>query len=228
MKCVTPQELKAIQLFSSLTIDQCTRLLDRQHFSKYDTDQVFLMEQDWGETIYILHSGIAKVRTYTSDGVEVIISLLGKGDIFGEIAPLDSSTRTADVVALTEGQLLKIRSGPFVSLLKQEASFALSLYNLQSYRLRELNQRFSIQTSDATTRVLNTLAYLARKNSSTNDVKGRLPILPQSEIGVISGLSRETTSRVLSKLKKRKIIEEIDGHLHLMDLIALEKRGLIY
>ena len=228
MECLTPKLLKEMQLFSSLTIEQCTSLLERHHFSMFEGEQVFLMEQDWGETIYILQSGIAKVRTYTSDGVEVIISLLGEGEIFGEIAAIDSSTRTADVVSLTHGYLLKLRSGPFVSLLKNEASFALSLYNLQSSRLRELNQRFAIQTSDATTRILNTISYLARKNSLTNDVKGALPVLPQSEIGIISGLSRETTSRVLTKLKKRNIIEDKNGYLQLIDLTVLDKRGLSY
>tara|TARA_Y100001968_G_C19382785_1_gene731196 strand:+ start:56 stop:739 length:684 start_codon:yes stop_codon:yes gene_type:complete len=227
MESLTATQLQSMQLFSTLTIDQCSQLLDRHYFSKYEAEQVFLMEQDWGETIFILQSGLAKVRTYTADGVEVVMSLLGEGDVFGEIAALDSSARSADVVALTKGHLLKLRSGPFLSLLKKEASFALDLFKLESSRLRDLNQRFAIQTSDATTRILNTLSYLARKSSSENDPKSPIPNLPQSEIGLISGLSRETTSRVLNKLKKRKVIDDIDGFMHLVDLDPLVKRSLL-
>ncbi len=227
MAVFTVAQLRALQLFSVLTAEECGQLLDRHLQSSHGAEQVFVMEQDWGESVFLLCSGMAKVRTYTADGDEVVMSVLGEGDVFGEMAALYAAPRSADVVALTPVTLLKMRASPFVALLRQEVGFALALAQLEASRLRDLNQRFAIQSSDATTRLLNALAYLARKSSFADDPKVAIPPLAQRELGLIAGLSRETASRTLSKLRSRGTLEEIEGCLQLVDLQPLVKRGLL-
>ncbi|HGY5536602.1 MAG: Crp/Fnr family transcriptional regulator [Prochlorococcus sp.] len=227
MTVFSAEQLQALQLFSAIKLDYCVQLLDRHLEASYGAEQVFVMEQDWGETVFLLCSGMAKVRTYTADGDEVVMSVLGAGDVFGEMAVLDAAPRSADVVALTPVRLLKLRAAPFVALLGKEVGFALALAQLEASRLRDLNQRFAIQTSDATTRLLNALAYLARKSSVADDSKGEIPSLAQKELGLMAGLSRETASRILSKLRSRGVLEEVDGCLRLLDLQPLIKRGLL-
>ena len=227
MTVFSAEQLQALQLFSAIKLDYCVQLLDRHLEASYGAEQVFVMEQDWGETVFLLCSGMAKVRTYTADGDEVVMSVLGAGDVFGEMAVLDAAPRSADVVALTPVRLLKLRAAPFVVLLGKEVGFALALAQLEASRLRDLNQRFAIQTSDATTRLLNALAYLARKSSVADDSKGEIPSLAQKELGLLAGLSRETASRILSKLRSRGVLEEVDGCLRLIDLQPLIKRGLL-
>jgi CRP-like cAMP-binding protein len=185
------------------------------------------MEQDWGESLFVLLSGMAKVRTYTADGEEVVMSLLGAGEVFGEMAALDGAPRSADVVALTPVRVAKLRAEPFSALLKQEPGLALALARLEAMRLRDLNQRFAIGASDATTRLLAALAYLARKSSAANAVQAVIPPLAQRELAVLAGLARETASRTLSKLRSRgTVVAEGDG-LRLADLQPLIKRGLM-
>ena len=186
------------------------------------------MEQDWGESVFLLRSGLAKVRTYTADGDEVVMSLLGDGDVFGEMAALDGAARSADVVALTPLHLVKLRSAPFAALLQQQANFALALARLEASRLRDLNQRFALQSADATTRLLDALAYLARKSGPEAQPTAVIPPLAQKEIALIAGLARETASRTLSKLRTRGTVTVTDeGALQLADLKPLVKRGLL-
>ena len=220
-------QLRQMALFSQLEDADLDRLLDRHRGSISQPEQVIVMEQDWGESIFLLCSGLAKVRTYTSDGDEVVMSLLGRGDIFGEMVALDEAVRSADVVALTPLQLVKFRVAPFASLLKQNAQFAISLARLEASRLRDLNRRFALQSADATTRLLDSLAYIARKSSADNSSETIIPALPQRELALLAGLARETASRTLSKLRRRGTIVEIDGNLKLVDLNPLKKRGLI-
>jgi len=227
MADITPEQLKALPLFASLSAEQCSLLLDRHLQSSHGPEQVFVMEQDWGESLFLLRTGMAKVRTYTADGNEVVMSVLGEGDVFGEMAALDGAARSADVVALTPVTVLKLRAAPFAALLQQDACFALALARLEASRLRDLNQRFAIQTSDATTRLLDALLYLARRSSAANDPKALIPPLAQRELGLLAGLARETASRTLSKLRSRATVEEVDGALHLADLKPLVKRGLL-
>lgn len=221
------EQLRRMILFSELEETHLDLLLDRHRETGYQAEQVIVMEQDWGESIFLLHRGLAKVRTYTADGDEVVMSLLGAGDIFGEMVALDGSVRSADVVALTPLQLVKLRVPPFKSLLQENTVFALALARLQVSRLRDLNRRFALQTGDATTRLLDALAYLARKSSVSNDPQALIPALPQRELALLAGLARETASRTLSKLRARGTVSELDGGLQLSDLQPLRKRGLI-
>ena len=220
--------LAEMQMFESLEQDQLIQLLDRHRESSHQPEQVIVMEQDWGESVFLLRSGLAKVRTYPTDGDEVVMSLLGAGDVFGEMAALDGAARSADVVALTPLCLVKLRAVPFASLLAKQAGFALALARLEAGRLRDLNRRFALQSADATSRLLDALAYLARKNSGSDaDPQALIPPLAQREIALLAGLARETASRTLSKLRQRNVVVEEEGGLRLVDLQPLQKRGLL-
>jgi CRP-like cAMP-binding protein len=223
----TAADLQALPLFVSLSLEQCNLLLDRHRQSSHVADQVFVLEQDWGESLFLLQSGLAKVRTFTSDGDEIVLSVLGEGDVFGEMAALDGAARAADVVALTPVTVLKLRGAPFAGLLHQEVGLALALARLEASRLRDLNQRFALLSSDATSRLLAALAYLARRSSSADDPLALIPALAQREIGLLAGLARETASRTLSKLRSRGIVVGDAGGLRIATLEPLLKRGLV-
>ena len=106
-------------------------------------------------------------------------------------------------------------------------SLALGIARLEASRLRDLNRRFGVQKSDATTRLLDALAYLARKSSAEDDPLALMPPLSQGEIAILAGLARETASRTMSKLRSRGVVSEENGCLQLTSLEPLQKRGLI-
>ena len=228
MAPLSAADLGEMPLFGALATEQLEQLLDRHRETNHQAEQLIVMEQDWGESLFLLRSGLAKVRTYTADGDEVVMSLLGAGDVFGEMAALDGAARSADVVALTPLHLLKLRAAPFSALLQREAGFALALARLEASRLRDLNQRFALQSADSTTRLLDALAYLARKSGPEAQLTAVIPPLAQKEIALIAGLARETASRTLSKLRTRGTVNVTDeGALQLADLQPLVKRGLL-
>jgi len=228
MQPLSVSELAAMPMFISLEEVHLSQLLDRHRETSHQPDQVIVMEQDWGESLFLIRTGLAKVRTYSVDGDEVVMSLLGAGDIFGEMAALDSAARSADVVALTPLRLVKLRAAPFSALLTSQPGFALALARLEASRLRDLNQRFVLQSADATTRLLDALAYLARKSSAANDPQAPIPVLAQREIALLAGLARETASRTLSKLRTRgTVVAAEDGAFTIADLQPLVLRGLL-
>ena len=108
---ISRDDLRAIALFESLDDELLDKILDRQRELAHEADQVIVMEQDWGESLFLLCDGLAKVRTYTTDGDEVVMSLLGTGDVFGEMAVFDGDSRSADVVACGECLSLGQRAG---------------------------------------------------------------------------------------------------------------------
>jgi CRP-like cAMP-binding protein len=227
MDAMTSERMAAMPIFSALTSEQRDQLLQRHRLVLHAPEQVFVLEQDWGESVFLICSGMAKVRTFSAEGEEVVMCVLGDGELFGEMAVLDGGSRSADVVALTPVTLVRLSGACFSALLQTNAGFALALARLEAGRLRDLNQRFVSQASDATTRVLGTLAYLARRASAQQDPTGPIPPLAQRELAVIAGLARETASRTLSKLRSRGTVVEVDGCLRIADLQPLVRRGLV-
>jgi len=224
---LSPGQLQALPLFQSLDVSDLERLLERQLHTAIATDQLLVQENDWGETLFVILEGLAKVRCHSSEGEEVVLSLLGKGDVFGELALLDNKPRSADVLALTPLSLVKLPGAVFRELMLSRPALALAIAQLESKRLRELNRRFVIHSADATTRLLNALAELARHSAGGQDVLAPIPPLAQRELAALAGLSRETTSRTLGKLRDRGYLQEEGGGLRLLSLEPLRKRCLL-
>ena len=61
MPMLSRDDLQAIALFESLNDDHLDQILDRHRESAHQADQVIVMEQDWGESLFLLCDGLAKV-----------------------------------------------------------------------------------------------------------------------------------------------------------------------
>jgi CRP-like cAMP-binding protein len=124
--------------------------------------------------------------------------------------------------------IYKFQEKKYIQLLNSSPLFSLDLAKYQAKKLRNLNQRFTIQKGDATTRYLDAFAYLAKKTSLLSSINSTVPKTLQKEIASIAGLSRETASRTLTKLKTRGIIIESEIGLRIEDENSLVKRGITY
>jgi CRP-like cAMP-binding protein len=223
----SPDALRAIPFFADLTEQDLETLLDRHRLAEVVPGQTLVMEADWGENLMVVISGLAKVRSFNADGEESVLSLVGGGELLGEISVLDGDARSAYVVTLSTVRLLKLQGRGFQAVLAKNVNLALGIARLEAARLRDLNRRFGIQKSDATTRLLDALAYLARKSSGVDDPLALMPPLSQGEIAILAGLARETASRTMSKLKTKGVVLEEEGCLRLSSLDPLRKRGLV-
>jgi CRP/FNR family transcriptional regulator, cyclic AMP receptor protein len=220
--------LSGIPLFASLGDPQRARLLEQHRCVTFPPEQVLVLEQDESQGLILFRRGIAKVRLHDREGEETVLSLLGPGDVCGEMALLHDGRRTADVVTLTECEAVLLRVGPFRELLHNEPLLSLAVARLEVERLRELHRRFTLQGADATTRLLAALADLARRTGLEATATCVIPPLPQRELAVLSGLARETTSRTLSKLRQRGIVVQVEGGgLRIVDSEAMRRRGLL-
>jgi CRP/FNR family cyclic AMP-dependent transcriptional regulator len=219
-------ELRQIPCFAPAPDSALQEVLDHQRMVSIATGQTLVMETDWGESVMVLLEGLAKVRSFNSDGEEIVYSLLGCGDLLGEIAVLDGDSRSADVISLSSAKLLKLQGSSFLRLLRTSPDLSLSLARLQARRLRDINNRFAIQRSDATSRILFTLAYIAIKSSVNQDPLAIIPPLSLGEVAIIAGMARETASRVMSKLRNKGLVVEAQGCLRLASMAPLQARGI--
>ncbi|MCT0224105.1 Crp/Fnr family transcriptional regulator [Synechococcus sp. CS-1328] len=219
-------DLARLPLFQGIDAALLEPLLEGQLSVSLPADQVVVMEEDEGMGLLVLRSGMAKVRGFSADGEEVTLAVLGPEALLGDMAVLVDGRRTADVVALTALQVVKLRSEPFRRLLEREGRLALAMARLQARRLRALNQRFLLRGADATTRLLAALLELALQSDPARDPEALVPPLPQRELAAIAGLSRETASRSLSQLRRQGTVSCGEEGMRITNLAPLRKRGL--
>ncbi|WP_458648348.1 Crp/Fnr family transcriptional regulator [Sivoneniella epilithica] len=188
-------------------------------------NQVILLENDWGSSVYFILSGWVKIRTYNLDGKEVTLNILGKGELFGEMAPLDEVPRSTDVITLAPTVIGNMPAQDFVRLLTTEPQSGIRLAKLMARRLRQVNRRLRLRESDSMSRVADILLFLAEGQGkvSASGAGTEIPNLPHRELSSLSGLARETVTRVLSKLEKKGLITRDRDFLCISDAHALEQ-----
>lgn len=136
------------------------------------------------------------------EGREVLLNLLKPGDFFGELSLIDGRTRSADVVALTDGEALLVRRSDFIALMERIPHLVWKLLQAMAKRIRE--------TDDLVMRMawLNAPERVAWALLEFADSKGKLPQwLSVNILAKRCGLARETASRILSQWQKERILE---------------------
>jgi CRP-like cAMP-binding protein len=221
-------ELQVFPLFTGLDDALLERLLHQHRNLTVPAAHQLVFEGDWGEGVFLIRSGLAKVRHITLGGEEVVVALLGVGEMVGELAMLlGNGLRSADVVTLTPMEVVKLRWPPVQQEVERCPRFTLNLAQLEARRLVALGHRFRLRGEDATTRVLATLAELARCTSYEADPLSPIPDITQTELANIAGLARGTTSKVLSQLRAKSVLVDGPEGLRIVALEPLRKRGLI-
>ncbi|MEY3870062.1 MAG: hypothetical protein RLZZ338_3953 [Cyanobacteriota bacterium] len=218
------QLIAATPFFAGLpesVIEKATaHVVSRSH----PANQVILLENDWGSSVYFILDGWVKIRTYNLDGKEVTLNILGKGELFGEMAALDESPRSTDVITLAPTLIGNMPAQDFVQLIHTEPLGGIRLAQLMGRRLRQVNRRLRLRESDSTSRVADILLFLAEgQGKQLKDGVMEIPNLPHRELSSLSGLARETVTRVLSKLEKKNVIHRDRDILSIPDVHALER-----
>jgi CRP-like cAMP-binding protein len=105
-------------LFNTAAPETLEWLLSVAVDHEYPSDRAVLMEDAWGNAVYFLVSGWVKVRRLSGEDV-VTLAILGRGDFFGEMAILDESPRSTDVIALSSVELLSVSAQRFIQTLSK-------------------------------------------------------------------------------------------------------------
>ncbi len=177
---------------------------------KYKKGSIILLEEETGAALFVIIEGKVKIVRMDDDGREVILSILGVSDFFGEMAILDGLTRSASVVATAKSELFMIHRGDFLRLLADYPKVSIALMKELTGRLRKADSQIkSLSLKDASGRVANVILQLADEIGMFR--KGRVEIdeLPlQQDLANMAGTSRETISRMIHKYIRK-------GHLQL-------------
>jgi CRP-like cAMP-binding protein len=216
------QLLATTPLFKGLSEEVLTRATAHVVTRSHPANQVILLENDWGGAVYFVIDGWVKIRTYNLDGKEVTLNIIGKGEIFGEMAAMEEVPRSTDVITLTATTISSIPAQDFIHLIHHEPLAGVRLSQLMAKRLRQVNRRLRLREADSMSRVADTLIFLAEGQGTQGSNGIEMPNLPHRELSSLSGLARETVTRVLTKLEKKALIHRENNIMYIPSLDALE------
>jgi len=210
--------LRRVPLFESLSEADLQSFAELVRERSYPRGSVIVFEEDPGDALYVVAAGQVKVVLVAEDGREVILSVLGPGSFFGEMAILDEGPRSAHVIAMEESNLLILRRDDFHARLRAMPEVAISLLKEISRRLRRADEKIgSLVLLDVNGRLAHLLLRLADEERGDQITRR----LTHHTIAQMIGSSRETVSRAMRGLVGRNVIEVTRTAILLRDRAAL-------
>ena len=180
---------------------------------------IIMAAGDPTDSLYIVISGRLKVMMGDSDGKEVILSILGPGEFFGEMGLIDDSPRSASVITIEPCELLAIAKRDFKKCLAENFDMAMGVMKGLVRRLREADRKIgSLALLDVYGRVARLLFDMSETVDGQKMVTKRLP---KQDIAKMIGASREMVSRVMKDLQMGGYIEVRGSTILLRDTIVL-------
>jgi CRP/FNR family cyclic AMP-dependent transcriptional regulator len=201
--------LKNIALFSSLADKELDQIRANIILRDFKKNQTILHEEEAGDFVYIIISGKVKVSHVGKNGKKAILSLYGSGDFFGELSLIDGKATPVSVLAVENSSVAFISKVHFFSLVYTQRRVLENLLKILCSRLREAWQKIEmLNFNDASQRLKMLLTMLSETYGEKTPQGTVLRVkLIHQDIADMTGLTRETVTRVLDKWKKSGEIE---------------------
>ena len=219
--------LARLPLFEGLSRSDLSRLLGHLHEKPFPAGTNVLIAEQPGEAVYVILMGSVKVHAVHPNGTEVVLAVLGAGEVLGEMSAADSLGRSASVVTLEETDLLWMDRRTFGASVDSSTILARNLAEVLSKRVRLANARLiSLASLDVPGRIASELLSLAREYGQVTPEGVRIPMrLTQADLAALVGASRVSVNQALGQFRKRELVSiGKDGRVSLRDEEALVRR----
>ena len=200
--------IKRTQLFSSLTDAELDELVNKMIVKQFKKNETILYEEDTNEYMYIILLGKVKVVRTTEDGKEIILAIHQSGSFFGEMSLIDGKTAPASVIATEDSLISIISKTDFFAIIFSQNKITKNLLEILCDRLRKSWDTIQLLNfNNAAQRTKMLFLMLADEYGEKTPEGIILNIkLTHQDISDMTGLTRETVTRVIDKFQKNKEI----------------------
>jgi CRP-like cAMP-binding protein len=222
--------LQAAPLFRVLQPNDLRALASRFQPVRYSRGELIFREGESTERLFLIESGRVKLSTASPNGQEMLIGVVGPGQIFGELEVIDRGTRAMDARAMEDSRVLALDSDVLWSVLETHPGLARRLLELMARRLRRADQASQdLVFFDAPTRLARRLLQLAEEHGrAVGDDQEAIMVtvrVTQEELAQMIGVTRESANRLVSSFTARGWIDWNDGCPILLHPEALVRRA---
>jgi CRP/FNR family transcriptional regulator len=200
--------LKKTELFHSLGDEEMEQIINKMIVKQFKKNETILYEEDTNEFMYVILLGKVKVVRTTEDGKEIILAMHKSGSFFGEMSLIDGKTTPASVIATEDALIATIARKDFFSIVFLHNKVTGNLLKILCTRLRrcwDTIQLLNFNNASHRTKML--LLMLIEEYGEKTPEGTVLNIkLTHQDISDMTGLTRESVTRVIDKLQKQKEI----------------------
>jgi CRP-like cAMP-binding protein len=191
----------------------------------YAPGQIICHQGDPGDHLYAVIQGLVKIVFISGRGDEMVLNVMGSEEIFGELALLDGSPRSASVVALKSTCVFTLPRARLLELMSNNPGLADEFLKLIGGRIRKLTEQAGdLAFLDLGGRLAKLLLQLSARRDNVQGVvldRG----LTQSDLAAMIGSSRPAVNRALQSFAARGLIAIQGRTIVLRDLDGLRKRS---
>jgi CRP-like cAMP-binding protein len=213
-------------LFTALDDASAASLRASMSGVKLSRGQTLFKEGDAGDRLFVVVDGKLKLGTTSNDGRENLLSILGPGDMFGELSLFDPGPRTATATAVVDSKLLALANDQVIGWVKEHPQVSLQLLGRLAQRLRKANDVLSdLVFADVPGRVAKAIIELGKRFGTKKDDELHVNHeLTQEELAQLVGASRETVNKALADFANRGWIKLEPRAVIVLDYDRLYKR----
>ena len=214
-------------LFEALDEDGARALRSRMTDVELGRGERLFAEGDEGDRLFVVLDGKIKLTRAAPDGRENLLSVVGPGEMFGELSLFDPRPRTASATAITDAHLVALAHDKLLIWLTGRPEVALHLLRALAQRLRRANDVMAdLVFTDVPGRVAKQLLDLAdRFGEQQPDGLHVNHDLTQEELAQLVGASRETVNKALADFVTRGWIHLSARSVVLLDTDRLRRRA---
>jgi CRP/FNR family transcriptional regulator, cyclic AMP receptor protein len=209
--------LQAIPFFAGLEPGALEHLAATMRSRRFKRGEVLFHLGDPGDALFVIVSGEVKISLPSDTGEEAILATLGPGQVFGELALLDGSPRSASATALVATETVVLPRERFRELIATEAGVRDALLASIAGELRRLTTHVEeLHFLDITGRLAARLVRLANEGGTVlPDGSVRLRTnLTQADLAAMVGCTRQSVNKLLGQFTD-------DG------LVRLDREGIV-
>lgn len=209
-----PRRLGTLPIFAGLSDQELTTINELLRATKFRAGASIITAEQPGEVAYVVLSGTLKVSTMRSDGTDVILAILGRGEIAGELSLVDRAERSATVTTLETSELIWFDRASYARLRSDMPRICDNLIVMLAQRLRAANGQIqALATLDVHGRVARQLLALAEQYGVSENGQTTIELrLTQSDLAALCGATRVRVNQALGSFKKLGYLSDDGKH----------------
>jgi CRP-like cAMP-binding protein len=197
-------------LSKALPIKELIRLNAGSNMREVPKKQIIYFPEESSNSVYLIKNGKVKISKLSEDGHEIIIAILGPGEIFGESSITEPGSKRDEFAEATEDTLLCLMFSEIIqSLMTNDPNFGLKITKIIGFRFKRIQSRFtSLIFKSSDERVKSFIKDLANEEGQKT-ADGMIEIklkLTHEDIGKLTSTSRQMVTTVLNDLEKKNFI----------------------
>jgi CRP/FNR family transcriptional regulator len=212
-------------VFSGLDEAEMKILADMSKMVECQRKYQFYLSDEASDKIYLVKKGKVRLGKVNADGHEITLSVLGPGEIFGELSITDEQQRSHFAEATEETLVCIFPRDKFQKFLGEHPIITFKVMKLIGFRLRELETRLQdLAFKTVAQRLRSTLLHLAEKHGSSES-NGQIRLsITQKDIAFLVGATRESVAEELGVMKRAGLVQTSYRSLLLPTLETLRQQ----